>query len=118
MIVGITGPLASGKNVLVQMFVEKGFKRITLSEEVREEARKKGIEIERTNLQDLGNEMRQLYGPGHWARRLIAKIDAGKNYVIEGIKNPGEIDDNGNCNRVLHDPVIIKPFIQKLEDKK
>ena len=92
MIIGITGPIASGKSVLVEMLVEKGFVYHKLSEEVREEAKKLGIAIERKALQDLGNAMREKYGNGYWAERLIPKMPAGKNYVIDGIRNPGEID--------------------------
>ena len=92
MIVGVTGPIASGKSVLAEMLVDKGFIRLTLSEEVRDEARKRNLAIERTNLQNLGNEMRQKYGNGYWAERLIAKVKPGKNYVIEGIRNPGEVE--------------------------
>jgi dephospho-CoA kinase len=93
MIVGLTGPIASGKSVLAEMFVDKGFIRLTLSEEVRTEARKRGLPIERKALQDLGNEMRQKCGNGYWAKQLVAKIEKRKNYVIEGIRNPGEIEE-------------------------
>ncbi len=93
MIIGITGPIASGKSVLAEMLVANGFTRLTLSEEVREEARKIGAPIERVSLQNLGNEMRLKHGKGYWAKRLIAKIEADKHYVIEGIRNPGEIEE-------------------------
>ena len=93
MIVGVTGPIASGKSVLSEMLVERGFIRFTLSEEVREEARKRGIKIERRALQDLGNEMREKQGSGYWAIKLLQKVENGKNYVIEGIRNPGEIEE-------------------------
>lgn len=93
MIIGVTGPIASGKSVLAQMLVEKGFIRLTLSEEVREEARKLGLPIERTTLQNLGNEMRVKYGNGYWAKRLVTKMEENKNYIIEGIRNPGEIEE-------------------------
>jgi dephospho-CoA kinase len=93
MIVGITGPIASGKSVLAELLVEKGFVRLTLSEEVREEARKQGLPIERTVLQNIGNEMRERYGNGFWAKRLLEKVEPGKNYVIEGIRNPGEVEE-------------------------
>ena len=93
MIVGVTGPIASGKSVFSQMLVEKGFILLTLSEEVREEARKLSIPIERKALQDLGNAMRLKFGNGYWAKRLIARMDMKKNCVIEGIRNPGEIEE-------------------------
>ena len=61
-------------------------------EKVREEAKKIGIAIERTALQDLGNAMREKFGNGYWAERLSKKMEAGKKYVIDGIRNPGEVD--------------------------
>jgi len=92
MIVGITGPIASGKSVLVDMLIEKGFIYYRLSDEVREEAKTLGVAIERTALQNLGNAMREKYGVGYWAERLLKKVEPGKNYVIDGIRNPGEVE--------------------------
>ena len=92
MIIGITGPIASGKSVLVEMLIEKGFAYYRLSDEVREEAKKLETPIERKALQDLGNIMRERYGNGYWAERLLLKIAPDKNYVIDGIRNPGEIE--------------------------
>lgn len=91
MIMGITGPIASGKSVLVEMLIEKGFTYIRLSDEVREEAKNLGIPIERIQLQNLGNAMRAQHGDGYWAERVLKKMQIGKNYVIDGIRNPGEI---------------------------
>lgn len=93
MIVGVTGPIASGKSVFAEMLAERGFIRFTLSEEVREECKLRGLRIERKILQDIGNEMRIKHGNGYWAHRLLAKTQAGKNYVIEGIRNPGEVEE-------------------------
>ncbi len=93
MIVGITGPIASGKSVFTEMLVEKGFIRMTISEEVREECKLRGLPIERKVMQDLGNELRIKQGNGYWARRLLAKVHLNKNYIIEGIRNPGEIEE-------------------------
>ena len=92
MIIGITGPIASGKSVMVDMLIERSFVYYRLSEEVREEAKKLGIAIERKALQDLGNAMREKFGNGYWAERVIKKMEPAKNYVIDGIRNPGEIE--------------------------
>jgi len=92
MIIGITGPIASGKSVLVEMLIEKRFVYHKLSEEVREEAKKLGIAIERKALQDLGNAMREKYGNGYWAERLVPKMTSDANHVVDGIRNPGEIE--------------------------
>lgn len=93
MIVGITGPIASGKSVLAEMLDSRGFIRMTLSEEVREECKARNLQIVRKVLQDIGNEMRVKHGNGYWASRLLSKTKPNKNYVIEGIRNPGEVEE-------------------------
>jgi dephospho-CoA kinase len=93
MIIGLTGRIASGKGVIKDFLQEKGFKYLTLSDVVREEAAQRGIPIERSSLQELGNEVRKKEGAGSWMRRLIKKIQPGFDYVIDGIRNPGEVDE-------------------------
>lgn len=92
MIIGITGPIASGKSVLIDALIERGFVHLQHSNELREEAGKLGIPIERKALQDLGNAMREKYGTDYWTKRLISKMESGKNYVVDGIRNPGEVE--------------------------
>ena len=93
MIIGLTGRIASGKGVVSDFFKEKGFEYLSLSQEVREEAKKRGILIERKNLQDLGNLMRKEESSGALAKRIIKKINKNKNYIIDGIRNTGEIQE-------------------------
>ncbi len=92
MIIGVVGPIASGKSMLSDALVKKGFTKLSFSAEVREEAQERGIPIERKLLQDLGNELRQTKGNDYWAKRVIAKLKPNKNHVIEGIRNPAEIE--------------------------
>ncbi len=81
------------ESVIVEMFIEREFEYLRFSDEIREEARKRGIFEERKNLQDLGNEMRKLYGNGYWAKRICEKIILERSYVIDGIRNLGEVDE-------------------------
>lgn len=92
MIIGVVGPIASGKSMLSDALVKKGFVKLSFSAEVRNEAKNRGIPIERKLLQDLGNDMRMKEGSDYWAKRIITKIESKKNYVIEGIRNPAEVD--------------------------
>jgi dephospho-CoA kinase len=92
MLIGLTGRIAGGKGVVSNFFKEKRFEYLSLSQEVREEAQKRGIALERKNLQDLGNFLRKEEGSGVLAKRIIKKIDKNKDYVIDGIRNIGEID--------------------------
>ena len=93
MLIGLTGRIAGGKGVISDFFREKGFEYLSLSQEVREEAQKRGIAHERKKLQDLGNLMRKEEGSGVLARRIIKKIDKSKDYIIDGIRNAGEIEE-------------------------
>lgn len=93
MIIGLTGRIASGKGVVAEYLKKKGFEYFSLSQEVREEAKKRGIFIERKNLQDLGNALRREEGTGALAKRFILKMDRNKDYVIDGIRNVGEIEE-------------------------
>jgi len=91
MIMGITGRIASGKGIVRAYFEEKGFKYASVSPVVRAEAEKRGIPLERSKLQDLGNEVRAEEGGGVWMRRLIEEMDLDENQIIDGIRNPGEV---------------------------
>ncbi len=92
MIIGVVGSIASGKSILSDMLFQKGFIKYSFSAEVREEAKARGIPIERGPMQDLGNKMRIENGGDYWAQRIIRKLEKGKNYVIEGIRNPAEVE--------------------------
>ena len=94
MIIGLTGSLAAGKEVVSDFFKEKGFIYFSLSNEVRQVAKERGIELTRKNLQDIGNELRETKGIGVLAKRVLNKIKTNKssNFIIDGIRNPAEID--------------------------
>jgi dephospho-CoA kinase len=91
MIIGLTGGMASGKRTICDLLKEKGFIRYTFSDILSEELKKKNMPVTRENQQDLGNEIRELEGSGGLAKRLISLILSGNDYVIDGIRNPGEI---------------------------
>lgn len=92
MIIGVVGPIASGKSMLSDTLVKRGFVKLSFSAEVREDAAQRGLPIKRKELQDLGNEMRLKEGRDYWAKKVIERIKPGNNYVIEGIRNPAEVD--------------------------
>ena len=93
MIVGLTGTLGSGKGVIADFLKNKDMIYLSLSDEVREEARNRKIELTRENLQNLGNSMREKEGNGVLARRVIKKIKSQKytNAIVDGIRNPEEV---------------------------
>ncbi len=95
MIIGITGSLAAGKGVVSKILKKRGFVYISLSNEIRQIAKNKGIELTRKNLQDLGNHLRETEGANYLAKIAVKKINE-KEYtkvIIEGIRNPAEINE-------------------------
>ena len=94
MIIGLTGTKASGKEELVKFFTEKGYMRMSLSDEVRQEAVERGIKSYTIKqLQDIGNELRERFGNEILAKRVLEKLDGCRNCVVEGIRNTGEIEE-------------------------
>ncbi|MBN2096527.1 dephospho-CoA kinase [Candidatus Peregrinibacteria bacterium] len=94
MIIGLTGPMASGKTTVVDALKKQGFKLVTLSDIVREECRNLGMEEKRENLMNAGQMLRQKNGPGVLAERALEKIQAspGDKWVVDGIRNPAEVE--------------------------
>ncbi len=91
MIIGLTGKNGSGKGEAANFLKERGFHYFSLSDALRDEAKKQGKEITRDVLVALGNQLREKEGPGCLAERIFAKLDPEKNYVIDSIRHPAEI---------------------------
>jgi dephospho-CoA kinase len=94
--IGLTGPLASGKGEVAGWLKTQGFDYISLSDMVREALRKEEIEETRENLMMIGNGLREKEGAGVLGKRVKEKIlsfDEKKNWVIDGIRNPAEIEE-------------------------
>lgn len=93
MIIGLTGSMGCGKGEIVKILEREGFKYITLSMMVREEARRRGIVEEREKLMEVGNMMRKEGGAGVLAKKALVEImNSGHDkWVVDGIRNPAEI---------------------------
>ena len=92
-IIGLVGPIASGKGFLASHLTDLGFEYQSLSDRVRDEARLRSVELNRKNLQDIGNELREKFGGQVLAERTaILLLDSENPIVIDSIRNPGEIE--------------------------
>ena len=96
--VGLTGCMGSGKGEVAKLLQQRGYKYISLSDMVREEATKRGLEHTRENLQNVGNQLREEHGAGALGRKVRETIvkDMPSNWVIDGIRNPGETEELNN----------------------
>ncbi|MBI2134463.1 AAA family ATPase [Candidatus Woesearchaeota archaeon] len=96
MIIGITGKNASGKGEAASYLKAKGFVYYSLSDELREEATKKGLSHERETLISLGNILRKQNGPEYLAKRINEKIknelkkNKSVNFIVDSIRSPYE----------------------------
>jgi dCMP deaminase len=117
--IGLTGTPASGKTVVAEYFKEKGFIYTSLGDEIRNIARERGIEITRTNLQDLGNQLRNEMGGGAIAEMIVRRIDEKKyeNVVVDSIRNPCEI---GALRKMKNFSLIVidAPWTERFERMK
>ncbi len=94
MIVGLTGNIGGGKGTVAGFLKEKGFSFFSLSDELREVLREKGVEITRENLRKKGNRVRKEEGGDILAKRVKKKIEKQQcvKAIIDSIRNPAEIE--------------------------
>jgi|TARA_Y100000310_G_scaffold22935_2_gene21938 dephospho-CoA kinase len=91
MIIGLTGKNAAGKGEVANYLKSKGFIYYSLSDVIREEATKRGLDHSRENLINIGNELRTNHGPNYLAQQINEKIkQQTKNFVIDSIRSPHE----------------------------
>ena len=91
MLIGLTGRNAAGKGEVAKHLQTKGFLYYSLSDAIREEIKSHGQQPTREILIRTGNELRQKFGPGVLAERILKHIEYDKNYVIDSIRNPAEV---------------------------
>lgn len=92
MIIGLTGKNASGKGEVAQFLKSRNFVYYSLSDAIREEILSRKGEVTRERLIAVGNELRKRFGPSVLADRILTHLEADKNYVIDSIRNPFEVE--------------------------
>ena len=92
MIIGLTGKNGSGKGVVSDFLKSMGYHYHSLSDVVREEISARGEKVTRDVLIRTANELRTNFGPSVLAERIISRLDPEKNYIIDSIRNPFEVE--------------------------
>ena len=96
MILGLTGKNAAGKGETANYIRAKGFIYYSLSDIIRDEATKRGLDHSRDNLVMIGNQLRKSHAPNYLAEQINRKIAGlrkskpGQNFVVDSIRNPHE----------------------------
>ncbi len=91
MIIGLTGKNGAGKGEVAKFLAERGYQALSLSDVIREEAQRLAKPVTRDVLVELGNRLRKEFGAGVLAEKIFARLDPEKNYVIDSIRNPSEV---------------------------
>ncbi len=98
MIIGLTGKNAAGKGETAKHLQKRGFHCFSLSDELREEATRRGIGHSRDELITLGTLVREQHGTGYLASKVNEKIALLKKkdvqkFVVDSIRNVGEVKE-------------------------
>ncbi len=96
LVLGLTGPNASGKGEICNYLIKKGFVSMSLSDILRKEAKRRKMLPARNNLIFLGNFLRAKYGGNILAKRLSKKILKqvhSDKIVVDSIRTIGEIEE-------------------------
>ena len=91
MLIGLTGRNAAGKGEVAKYLQTKSFYYYSLSDAIRDELRARKLAISRETLIQVGNELRQRFGPSILADRIVELTQPDRNYVIDSIRNPAEV---------------------------
>jgi dephospho-CoA kinase len=105
--IGLTGPPGSGKGSVVEIITrlaeEEGLitQYFSLSDEIRHEARRRGVSAARENLKQIADELRAQQGSHIWAALTATKVEAylataGEQaglLFIDGLRNPHEVKE-------------------------
>lgn len=93
LILGLTGENCSGKGISAEYLKKRGFYYLSLSDFIREELAEQNEEITRESMIAKGNDLRARFGQGILAQRAVHKMEKDRNYIVDSIRNPGEVKE-------------------------
>ena len=92
MILGVAGPYGAGKGEVVDYLRARSFYALSLSDVLRDELRARGEEETRERMIATGNELRARGGAAVLAEKISARLLPDRNYVIDSIRHPAEVE--------------------------
>jgi len=95
LVVGLAGMPGAGKSVVVSAAKACGYGVVVMGDEVREEAKRRGLKPTPENLGRIMLELRRLEGESVIAKKCISKIQ-GKTenkIIVDGIRSLAEVEE-------------------------
>jgi len=95
LVVGLAGMPGAGKSVVVNVAKTHGYGVVVMGDEVREEAKKRGLEPTPENLGRLMLELRRMDGETVIAKRCVPKIAgmAEGKVIVDGVRSLAEVEE-------------------------
>jgi len=101
-LIGVAGLNGAGKGVVVDYLVERSFYALSLSDVIRDELAQQGFEESRGRMIETGRALREAGGPGVLAEKLVARMLPDRNYAIDSIRHPAEVEALRASGRPFH----------------
>lgn len=94
MILGITGTIGAGKGTVVDHLKARGFTHYSVREAITEEILRRGLPVNRPNMNEVGTELRRNNAPDYFVTLFVerAKRNGVTDFVIESIRNVKEAE--------------------------
>jgi dephospho-CoA kinase len=89
-IVGLTGLPGAGKSEAADVSREEGFEVLNMGDVVREEVRRRGLELTNETRTRVSNELREKHGKNAVAALCVQNYKFNTNTVLDGIRSQSE----------------------------
>lgn len=113
MIIGVAGRNGAGKGELVRFLEARSFTAHSLSDVIRTELAARGLPESRERMIEVGQELRRRSGPGALAQQLVKQLLPDRNYAIDSIRHPVEVEILRHCGQ----PFLLVWVDAKLETR-
>jgi dCMP deaminase len=90
-IFGLAGPNGAGKGEIVRYLAARSFSSFSLSDIIRADLKKDGLEESRERMIERGRTLRAQGGASVLADRALASLQSDRNYAIDSIRHPAEV---------------------------
>ncbi len=94
LVIGLAGMPGSGKSLVVETAQEEGYAVVIMGDIVREETKKRGLELTPKNVGKVMLELRKTGGNSVIAEKCVPKIEQSKTerVIVDGIRSLNEVE--------------------------
>jgi dephospho-CoA kinase len=94
LVIGLTGMPGAGKSIFVEAATELGYVTVAMGDVIREETKKRGLDLNPQNVGIVMLELRKEGGPYVVAEKCVPKIaqQASPKILVDGLRSLNEVD--------------------------